>query len=140
VRELQAEAAAAVVLSRGDVLRMLLDSYAQARQDGAHASAIRAAELLGKELGMFCDQGTDVAPVLPPEVVERRAKARQLMYDLLQRIETEGPNLDRGPAAETEGRMLDRGPRSAAEPRGSALVADAPTPTRETPPPKSWPR
>jgi Family of unknown function (DUF5681) len=39
------------------------------------------------------------AEVVPPEVVERREKNRQIVYALLRRMETEGPTLDQGPAA-----------------------------------------
>jgi hypothetical protein len=57
VDELLARQAARVDISRTDVLKMLLEDREAARAAGQHAVALKAAELLGKELHrMFVDR------------------------------------------------------------------------------------
>lgn len=47
-------------ITRADVLKMLLESRREAHENGQHSPAIRAAELLGKEIGMFVDRSESV--------------------------------------------------------------------------------
>lgn len=73
VAEIQARAAARAEISKSDVLRMLQEDRADAREAGQFSAAIRAAELLGKELGMFVDRrkldiATDVAELSDAEL------------------------------------------------------------------------
>ncbi len=51
-----AAAVKAVKLSKQAIIEMLLEDRAAARAAGQTGAAIRAAELLGKELGMFIDR------------------------------------------------------------------------------------
>jgi phage terminase small subunit len=43
-------------ITKADVLAMLIEDRSLAREKGQTAAAIRATELLGKELGMFIDR------------------------------------------------------------------------------------
>jgi hypothetical protein len=57
VRELQADAAKHVALSRADMIEMLISDHEEARANKQISAAIRAAELLGRELhGMFTER------------------------------------------------------------------------------------
>jgi phage terminase small subunit len=72
-------------ITRGDVLAMLIEDRRLAREQGQIGAAVRAAELLGKELGMFIDRKhLDVS-------VEQRIAA---MTDE-QRLEEAGKLVDR---------------------------------------------
>jgi len=46
----------AAAITRAGVLQMLIEDHSLAREKGQIGAAIRAAELLGKELGMFVDR------------------------------------------------------------------------------------
>jgi hypothetical protein len=61
VGEIQGEAAKQVELTRAEVLKMLLDDRNKARELKQMGPAIKAAELLGKELGMFIERHADVS-------------------------------------------------------------------------------
>lgn len=56
VAEIQGRAAAKVELTKADILQMLIDDRKLARENDQASAAIRAAELLGKEIGMFVDR------------------------------------------------------------------------------------
>ena len=56
VAKLQAEAAARNEISVDKVISMLAASYTDAKAANQHGPAVRAAELLGKRLGMFRDR------------------------------------------------------------------------------------
>ena len=57
VAELQSRVAARVELTRADILQMLVDDRKLARESGQSSAAMKAAELLGRELfGMFIDR------------------------------------------------------------------------------------
>jgi hypothetical protein len=43
-------------ITRTDVIRMLIEDHSLAREKGQIGAAIRAAELLGKQLGMFVER------------------------------------------------------------------------------------
>lgn len=60
VQELQNEAAMEAKITKADVLRMLQEDRNDARANGQYSPAIRAAELIGKELGMFVDRSENV--------------------------------------------------------------------------------
>lgn len=60
VEELKNRAAASVQISREWVLEQLVDNLSLAKQQGDFGPANRAAELLGKELGMFVDRSENV--------------------------------------------------------------------------------
>jgi len=60
VQELQNEAAMEAKITKADVLKMLMEDRQDARDNGQYSPAIRAAELLGKELGMFVDRSESV--------------------------------------------------------------------------------
>ncbi len=55
IAELQAGKFEELDIEAGDVIAMLLRSYKDASASGQHGPAIRAAELLGKRLGLFID-------------------------------------------------------------------------------------
>jgi len=62
-----------------DVMKMLLHDHAIARQMGQTSAAVRAAELLGKQLGMFVDrQQVDITILDKLELHEQRALAAAL--------------------------------------------------------------
>jgi hypothetical protein len=54
--EANERAVKALAIDRETILRGLLEERALASERGQHGSAIRALELLGKELGMFIDR------------------------------------------------------------------------------------
>ena len=56
VEELKAEGTKRLDVRSEDVIGMLLASYTDAKADRQHGPAVRAAELLGKRLGMFIDR------------------------------------------------------------------------------------
>jgi hypothetical protein len=57
VQQIQAEAAKHVALSRADMIEMLLADHERARANKQMSAAIRAAELVGRELhGMFTER------------------------------------------------------------------------------------
>jgi hypothetical protein len=56
IAELQAATAERLEVSADDVIRMLLESYQDAKAANQHGPAVRAAELLGRRLGMFIDK------------------------------------------------------------------------------------
>ncbi len=60
VEELKQRAAVSVQISREWVLEQLVDNLKLAKDTGQLAPANRAAELLGKELGMFVDRSENV--------------------------------------------------------------------------------
>ena len=60
VAELQERAATSVSLTREWVLEQIMDNLKQAKAKGDISPANRAAELLGKELGMFVDRSENV--------------------------------------------------------------------------------
>jgi hypothetical protein len=60
VEELKQRAAVSVQISREWVLEQLVDNLKLAKDTGQIAPANRAAELLGKELGMFVDRSENV--------------------------------------------------------------------------------
>jgi phage terminase small subunit len=74
VEELKTRAAASVQISKEWVLEQLVDNLKLAKEQGQLAPANRAAELLGKELGMFVDRSeslnTNVAYVISGEPIE----------------------------------------------------------------------
>lgn len=74
VVELTERAAASVQITKEWVLEQLIDNLRLAKEQGQLAPANRAAELLGKELGMFIDRSenlnTNVSYVISGEPVE----------------------------------------------------------------------
>ena len=56
IAELQQAAAKRNEVTVDTVVTMLLDSYREAKAANQHGPAVRAAELLGKRLGMFVDR------------------------------------------------------------------------------------
>ena len=61
-------------VSPADVMKMLLNDHAIARQMGQTSAAVRAAELLGKQIGMFVErQQIDVSIFDRMELHEQRA-------------------------------------------------------------------
>lgn len=56
IAELLARAAKRADLKAADVMQMLMDDRALARQLGQPSAAIRGAELLGKQIGMFTEK------------------------------------------------------------------------------------
>jgi phage terminase small subunit len=57
VAEIQSAAAERVMLSRVDLLNMMIDDHEQARQRGQMSAAIKAAELLGREIaGLYAER------------------------------------------------------------------------------------
>ena len=63
VRYLQGQGAKKAEVTVEGVIKMLRDSYTDAKHDGQHGPAVKAAELLGKTLAMF----TDVKVKMPYE-------------------------------------------------------------------------
>lgn len=83
VREIQAEAAKHVALSRADMIEMLISVHEEARANKQMSAAIRAAELLGRELhGMFTERREvtnrdDIRQLSDAELYERMAQAAE---------------------------------------------------------------
>jgi hypothetical protein len=83
VREIQAEAAKHVALSRADMIEMLISVHEEARANKQMSAAIRAAELLGRELhGMFTERREvtsrdDIRQLSDAELFERMAQAAE---------------------------------------------------------------
>jgi hypothetical protein len=88
VREIQAEAARHVVLSRADMIEMLISVHEEARANKQMSAAIRAAELLGRELhGMFTERrevtkGDDIRQLSDAELYERMAQQVESLGEL----------------------------------------------------------
>lgn len=55
-RDATERATAELALTKADVMRLLLQRHDAASAAGQHSAAIRALELLGKQLGMFIDR------------------------------------------------------------------------------------
>jgi hypothetical protein len=76
-------------ITSGDVMAMLIEDHDSARAKGQFGAAIRAAELLGKELGMFVERRElrieDRLAAMTPE--QREEDARQLAERLRAQIE-----------------------------------------------------
>ena len=69
--ELQAEAAKQAGVTKEEVYRLLRNSYDAARKANQHGPAIRAAELLGKDVGMFKDRvSVEVSNMSDDELVK----------------------------------------------------------------------
>ena len=79
IAELQAESAKRLEVTADDVTRMLLESYRDAKAVNQHGPAVRAAELLGKRLGLFKDR------------VLVNDKARVPIEQLIKRIAGDDP-------------------------------------------------
>jgi hypothetical protein len=83
VREIQADAAKHVALSRADMIEMLISVHEEARANKQMSAAIRAAELLGRELhGMFTERREvtnrdDIRRLSDAELFERMAQAAE---------------------------------------------------------------
>jgi hypothetical protein len=56
IKELQERASTRVEMHRADILSLILESRTLAMEIGQPAAAIRAAELIGKDIGMFTDK------------------------------------------------------------------------------------
>lgn len=56
IKELQERASTRVEMHRADILALILESRTLAMEIGQPAAAIRAAELIGKDIGMFTDK------------------------------------------------------------------------------------
>ena len=78
-----------VSITKTDVLAMLIDDRELAREKGQTAAAIRAAELLGKELGMFIERREQGKPGdfadLPDEELGRRIIAQLMVRGMTER-------------------------------------------------------
>lgn len=86
VREIQADAAKHVALSRADMIEMLISVHEEARANKQMSAAIRAAELLGRELhGMF----TERREVTTRDNVRQLSDA-ELHEQLAQQLESMG--------------------------------------------------
>jgi hypothetical protein len=76
-------------ITKADVLAMLMDDRKLAREKGQASAAIRAAELLGKELGMFIDRREQGKPGdfadLPEEELDRRIIAQLMERGMTER-------------------------------------------------------
>jgi hypothetical protein len=73
IAELQAATAERLDVTADDVIRMLLDSYRDSKAANQHGPAVRAAELLGRRLGMFIDRHmTNPDHDTPDEALVRR--------------------------------------------------------------------
>ena len=73
IADLQDKTSKRLEVTADDVMRMLLESYRDAKAVNQHGPAVRAAELLGKRLGMFKDRFlvNDMARV-PTDVLIKR--------------------------------------------------------------------
>lgn len=54
--EIQQRAVEIAEITRADVIRMLMEDRLEAKKNGQLSAAVRAAELLGKEVGMFVER------------------------------------------------------------------------------------
>ena len=79
IAELQDKTAQRLEVTTDDVIQMLLESYVDARAAKQHGPQVRAAELLGRRLGLFKDR------------VEVSDMARLPVEDLLKSIAGDDP-------------------------------------------------
>jgi hypothetical protein len=85
VLELKQEAARMANLGRQDVIDMLVTDHGLARERGQMAAAIRAAELLGKSIGLFGDR-PDFDPIAEEAKNMTPAQMRERIVEILDSI------------------------------------------------------
>jgi phage terminase small subunit len=98
----------AVSITRAGVLRMLIEDHDVAREKGQIGAAVRATELLGKELGMFVERRElrieDRLAAMTKE--QREAHAEQLAAQIRETVDRykliEGETVDVTPADEAD--------------------------------------
>lgn len=87
IAEIRNRNAAKQGITLESIIIMLLDSYADAKRDGQHGPAVRAAELLGKHLGAFTDRIKVASEdITDTEVVKRLAGDDETKAALIRQI------------------------------------------------------
>jgi hypothetical protein len=103
-------------IKKADVIQMLLDDREAARTRNQYGPAVRATELIGKELGMFVDrQRIETGPLDEAEIEELDAIAEQVIAEAARRA------VGQSPAHETRAETRDIVPGD-----GAALMAELP--------------
>jgi phage terminase small subunit len=85
VHELKQEAARMADIRRQDIIELLRADHDLARERGQMAAAIRAAELLGKSIGMFGDQ-PEIDPIAEEAKNMTPAQMRERIVEILDSI------------------------------------------------------